>query len=140
MTLSSPQLPNVQEREFEGERYILAQGPPIAAGSPLTVNVGGLPHHSPVPRRIALMLVAVILGVGAVVATRRPREQASAARIKQLTVRREKLFNDLVRLEQQRRTGSVDASRHADRRPALIAQLERVYRDLDAESGQGAAR
>jgi hypothetical protein len=140
MTLSSPQLPNVQEREFEGERYILAQGPSIAAGSPLTVSVGGLPHHSPVPRRIALTLVAVILGVGAVVTTRRPREQASAARIKQLTARREKLFNDLVRLEQQRRTGTVDASRHADRRPALIGQLERVYRDLDAESGQGGLR
>ena len=32
MSLTSPQLPNVQEREFEGERYILAQGPPIPAG------------------------------------------------------------------------------------------------------------
>ena len=32
MSLSSPQLPGVQEREFEGERYILAQGPPIPAG------------------------------------------------------------------------------------------------------------
>ena len=29
MTLTSPQLPDVQEREFEGERYILAQGPPL---------------------------------------------------------------------------------------------------------------
>ena len=27
--LTSPQLPNVQEREFDGERYILAQGPAI---------------------------------------------------------------------------------------------------------------
>ena len=50
-----------------------------------------------------------------------------------------KAFNELVRLEQQRRAGSVDAARYAERRPALIAQLERVYRDLDAEGGQGAA-
>ena len=59
--------------------------------------------------------------------------------MKQLTGKREKIFNELVRLEQQRRAGSVDAARYAERRPALIAQLERVYRDLDAEGGQGAA-
>ena len=59
--------------------------------------------------------------------------------VKQLTGRREKIFNELVRLEQQKRMGSVDAARYAERRPALIAQLERVYRDLDAEGGQGAA-
>ena len=33
----------------------------------------------------------------------------------------------------------MDASRYAERRPALMAQLERVYRDLDTEGGQGLA-
>ena len=55
------------------------------------------------------------------------------------TAKREKLFTELVRLEQQKRAGSVDAARYAERRTALIAQLERVYRDLDAQGGQGAA-
>ena len=59
--------------------------------------------------------------------------------MKQLTGKREKIFNELVRLEQQRRTGSVDAAKYAERRSWLIAQLERVYRDLDAEGGQGVA-
>jgi hypothetical protein len=89
------------------------------------------------PRRIALSLVILILAAGFLTAARRPTQGGSAARVKQLTAKREKLFNDLVRLEQQRRTGGVDAPRHAARRPAIIAQLERVYRDLDAESGPG---
>ena len=134
--MTSPQLPNVQEREFEGERYILAQGPAISAGVPLAVTVSGLPHHSPWPRRIALTLAISMLAVGFWAATRRTTPGANAARIRQLTGKREKLFNELVRLEQQRRAGSIDAAKHADRRPALIAQLERVYRDLDAEGGQ----
>ena len=65
--------------------------------------------------------------------------RANAARVKQLSGKREKIFNELVRLEQQRRAGSIDAAKYAERRPALIAQLERVYRDLDAEGGQSAA-
>jgi hypothetical protein len=139
VTLTSPQLPTHQEREFEGVRYILAQGPPLAAGTTLTLNVSGLPHHSPVPRRIALTLAFVMLGAGFWAATRVPPPGANAARVKQLTGRREKIFNDLIRLEQQRRSGNLDAARYAERRQALIAQLERVYRDLDAEGGQSRA-
>jgi hypothetical protein len=137
MSLSSPQLPQVQEREFEGERYILAQGPAIAAGGTLSLTVTGLPHHSPVPRRIALLLAIAILGAAVWGARRKPAPTGSASRVKQLTGKREKIFNELVRLEQQRRTGSIDAAKYAERRPALVAQLERVYRDLDAEGGQG---
>jgi hypothetical protein len=139
MSLTSPQLPNVQEREFEGERYILAQGPPQAAGATLSLTIAGLPHHSLIPRRIALALAIVTLAAFGWAATRRPTPGGKAARTKQLTGKREKIFNELVRLEQQRRAGSVDAAKYAERRPALIAQLERVYRDLDAEGGQSAA-
>ena len=137
MTLTSPQLPNVQEREFEGDRYILAQGPPIAAGGTLALTVSGLPHHSLWPRRIALGLAVVFLGVGFWFAAGKPRPTANTARVKQLTGKREKAFNELVRLEQQRRSGGIDAAKYAERRSSLISQLERVYRDLDAEGGQG---
>jgi hypothetical protein len=136
--LSSPQLPNVQERVFEGERYVLAQGPAIPAGGTLSLEFSGLPHHSPVPRRIALGLVALILGAAVWAAARKPTPASNAGRVKQLTGKREKIFSELVRLEQQRRSGSVEAAKYAERRPALIAQLERVYRDLDAEGGQAA--
>ena len=139
MSLASPQLPNVQERDFEGERYILAQGPAQPAGTTLSIAISGLPHHSPVPRRIALALALVTLGAFGWAATRRRSPGANAVRVKQLTSKREKIFSELVRLEQQKRAGTIDAAKYAERRPALIAQLERVYRDLDAEGGQSAA-
>ncbi len=139
VSLSSPQLPNVQEREFEGERYILAQGPAITAGGTLSLTFSGLPHHSAVPRRLALSLAMLILGLAVWAGVRKPSPAGNAARVKQLTGKREKIFNELVRLEQQRRAGSVDTAKYTERRPALIAQLERVYRDLDAEGGQAAS-
>ena len=138
ISFSSPQLPNVQEREFQGERYILGQGPTLAAGSALAVTVSGLPHHSAWPRRIALALAITMLGAGVWAAGKRPAPGANASRVKQLSGRREKIYNELIRLEQQRRAGSIDTAKYAERRPALIAQLERVYRDLDPEGGQSA--
>jgi zinc ribbon protein len=138
MSLTSPQLPEQQEREFQGEHYVLAQGASQAAGGTLTLSISGLPHHSPVPRTIALVLACVMVAAG-VWAARARQPASDGARVKQLKGKREKIFSELVRLEQQRHTGSVDASRYAERRPALIAQLERVYRDLDTEGGQGLA-
>jgi hypothetical protein len=79
-----------------------------------------------------------LLGGGFWAASRRPLPGSNAGRIKQLSGKREKIYAELVRLEQQRRAGSVDAAKYAERRPALMAQLERVYRDLDAEGGQSA--
>ena len=139
ISFSSPQLPNVQEREFEGDRYVLAQGPALPSGAPLAITVTGLPHHSPWPRRIALTLAIGMLAIGFSAAGRRPRPSANAARAKQLAGKREKLYSELVRLEQQRRAGTIDAAKYAERRPALMAQLERVYRDLDTEGGKSAA-
>ena len=140
MSLTSPQLPEVQERDFQGDHYVLGQGPPQAAGSTLALNLAGLPHHSTVPRTVALVLACLMVGIGVWAAARVPKQgSGDAARLKQLKSKREKIFGDLVRLEQQRQTGSVDASRYAEKRPALIAQLERVYRDLDTEGGQGLA-
>lgn len=137
LTFTSPQLPSVQERDFDGERYILAQGPAIPAGGILTLNISGLPHKSAVPRQLALALAALMIGGGVWAAMKPPQQGANAGRSKQLSSKREKLFNDFVRLEQQKRAGSIDAARYGDRRTALMAQLERVYRDLDAQGGQG---
>ncbi len=106
ISLTSPQLPNVQERAFEGERYILAQGPAIPAGAPLAITVSGLPHHSPWPRRTALTLAIVMLAGGFWAADAGSSPTANAARVKQLNGKREKIFNELVRLEQQRRAAA----------------------------------
>jgi hypothetical protein len=139
MSLTSPQLPDQQDREFQGDHYVLAQGPAQGAGSTLTLNIAGLPHHSPVPRTVALVLACLMVATGVWAAMRSPRQGGDAARLKQLNGKREKIFSELVRLERQRQTGNIDASRYADRRRACIAQLERVYRELDTEGGQGLA-
>jgi hypothetical protein len=69
---------------------------------------------------------------------RRPTPGSERGEVKQLSGKREKIYAELVRLEQQRRAGGIDAAKYAERRPALMAQLERVYRDLDTEGGHSA--
>ena len=114
----------------------LAKMAVASARATLAVTVSGLPHHSPWPTRIALTLAIVMIAFGFWAAGQRPSPSADAARIKQLTGKREKIFSELVRLEQQRRAGTLDGAKHAERRQALVGQLERIYRDLDAEGGR----
>ena len=52
---------------------------------------------------------------------------------KRLIARREKLFQDLVKLENDRRRGRVDERRYAVRREELVAALETVYGGLDGD-------
>jgi hypothetical protein len=139
LALMSPQLTGIADREFEGQQYIVGQGQAIPAGGVLSLTVSGLPHHSPVPRRVAMALAALLIGGGFWAAARKPVRSPLAGRAQQLATKREKLFGELVRLEQQKRAGQVDTERYADKRASLIGQLERVYRDLDAHGGQGAA-
>jgi len=49
-----------------------------------------------------------------------------------LLARRDKLFNELVRLENDRRRGRVDDRRYAGRREELVALLEQIYSALDS--------
>jgi hypothetical protein len=55
-----------------------------------------------------------------------------AAERKRLIGRREKLFADLVRLENDHRAGRTDARRYAARREEIVAALEHVYGALDS--------
>ena len=52
---------------------------------------------------------------------------------KRLIARREKLFQDLVRIEQEHRGGRGDRSRYVSRREELLSELERIYGALDEE-------
>ncbi len=105
---------------------------PAAASTPgdtLTLNLSGLPHHSNVVRDVGV-------GVRRHRARRRAVGWASLAKPSQgadaqLQQRREKLYADLVALEEQRRKGRIDDDRYATRRESLVAQLERVMGELD---------
>jgi hypothetical protein len=133
-TLRSPQLKEQRELPADGEVFIAATGGAVAAGQPIELAVGGVPHHSPAPRRIALAL-ALVIGLAGAWAAGRPVEDAAAkaAERKRLLTRRDKLFNELVRLEQDRRTGRLDERRHAARREEVVGALEQVYSALDSD-------
>ena len=49
------------------------------------------------------------------------------------TERREKLFADLVRLENERRNGKLADARYEARRESLLAALEHIYGALDSD-------
>ncbi len=63
------------------------------------------------------------------------RSGAAAAR-QQLERRRDTVFAEIVRLDQQLKAGKLDEQEYAERRGDLVAELERIYGELDTE-GQG---
>jgi hypothetical protein len=131
-TLKSPQLKEQREMPAEGDVFIAATGGPVTAGQPIELTVDGVPHHSQAPRRVALSLALVVVLIGAWFATRPTGDAAAqAAEKKRLLARREKLFNELMRLEHDRRNGRADDRRYASRREELVAALEETYSALD---------
>lgn len=137
LSMTSPQLDRVQDTFTEGTAVIIGAGAALNAGTPLSITLTGLPHHSAVPRNISLVLASVIIIIGLWAATR--PGAAGADRLterKRLISRREKMLQDLVRLEQDHRRGKVDAARYRTRREELVQVLEHIYGALD-EDGVG---
>jgi hypothetical protein len=132
--LSSPLLVRQQDMPAGGDVYIAAAGEgAVAAGQPIVLSITGLPHHSPTPRYVALTL-ALGIALAGIWASRRPDDpEARGAERKRLIARREKLFQDLVRLELDHRRGRIDQGRFAARREELVAALEHVYGALDTD-------
>ena len=58
---------------------------------------------------------------------------AAKADKQQIVARRERLFQELVRLENDRRNNRGERSRYTERREALIASLEQLYGSLDTD-------
>ena len=132
--LTSPNLDRQQDMPAGGEMYIVGVGDrATAAGTPVSLLVTGLPHHSTTPRWIALGLALTIAVVGFVAAWRPAETQDRGNERKQLIARRERLFQDLLRLEADQRRGKGDGARYAARREALLAELEHVYGELDTD-------
>jgi hypothetical protein len=138
MRLTSAQIDRQQDMSSNGEAYIAASGPAIAPGQPIVLTLTGLPHHSAVPRWTALSMAIVIAFVGVWGIVRSGDQSRRQDERQRLAARREKLFQELVRLENERLIGRGDRVRQANRREELVASLEHVYAALDAdEAGEG---
>jgi hypothetical protein len=130
--LSSPQIERQQEMPAGGVIYLAAAGGAIGAGQPVVLTLSGMPHHSAAPLWVALGLAAAVVVVGLIVAAR-PAPGTPLDVHKQLIGRREKLFQDLLRLEADHRRGRVEPSRYANRREDIVGALEQVYGALDSD-------
>lgn len=128
--VKSAQLGQLQEAPADGKMYIIGNGAALPAGRALTIELSGLPHHETWPRNLALALAVVILGAGAWMALGRSENGADARR-RDLEARRERLFADLLRLEQDTRSGKIGADAYARLRGELLVTLERIYGELD---------
>ncbi len=131
--VSSPQLAQQQEMNAQGDTYIAGGGGPVAAGQPIALTIDNLPHHSVAPMWTALGLAALIVIAGVLMSRSNDAAEDRAAERKRLLARRDKMFGDLVRLEQDHRTGKIGDQRYTERREALIASLEQVYGALDVD-------
>jgi hypothetical protein len=132
--LTSPNLDRQQEMPAGGDMYVVGVGERATpSGQPVSLMITGLPHHSAVPRWIALACAVTIALIGVVAAWRPKEPRAGGSERKQLIARREKLFQDFLRLESDHRRGKGDSARYAGRREALLAELEQVYGALDTD-------
>lgn len=134
LQMTSPQFTEHDQATAQnGTPYLLGGGRGLPAGGTLTVQLSGLPVPPAWPRQVALATGVLILIAGAWVAMSRSADAGNAQQ--RLTDRRESLFGELVKLEEQRRAGRVDGSKYASRRQRLLADLERVYGELDGVPG-----
>ena len=130
--MASPQFTNVREVTSEDGVYLLAEGPALAAGTPLAIELSNLPAHSRAPRFIALGLALAVAAFGIWLgSTGRPsrgREREA------LITRRDALLGQLAQLEAKRRDDAIGADKYASRRQRLLSELEEIYGELDEAS------
>jgi hypothetical protein len=134
VTFRSPQAASARETSMDGGSvYIMASGQGLPAGGRVQFQLEGLPHHSSVPRFVALGLAVFVIGLGAWLASNGPDPKLAEARHK-AAEKRDALMDDLVELERQHAAGSLEGQKYATRREVLMSQLERVYAQLDRET------
>jgi hypothetical protein len=142
IVLTSPQLTTIREGSDGGKEFVIGTGPGLKADDVLSLDISGLPHPATWPRDTALALAVVTLVVGAWGAARTGGRSGEAAARQHLEARRERAFAELLALDARRQAGSVGADEAANRRGHLLAELEKIYGELDtggadSRAGQG---
>ncbi|MCX6551832.1 MAG: hypothetical protein NTY02_12675 [Acidobacteria bacterium] len=136
-SMASPQFASSNEMPGQGPGFILGIGGALAPGRPLSVDLRGLPSRSHLGRYLTIGIAFVVLLAGFYAASTARAGSGGAGRQAHLEDRRDKLMADLVRIEHQFRSGTMEESRYVSRHGDLVSQLERVYGELDQQSGTG---
>jgi hypothetical protein len=134
MELHSAQIAEHRDMPLQGETFIVAKGPAVAAGQTVAFTLSGLPHQALWPRNLAVGLAVVILAAGAWGSTRLGKSAPDDERRRRLDAKRDRLFAELTSIEEQHGQNSIDPERYGSRRDELIAALERVYAEMDGEA------
>ncbi len=130
MQVVAPVLAQSREAQAEGRTYWTGTGPGLNAGEVLTVSLEGLPYHSPWPRYTALTLAGVVVLVGLWLGF---SPVNAAGRIAELEGRRAALLDAVRALDDNDRDAAATGQATAEKRAALLDELEGVYAMLDAE-------
>jgi hypothetical protein len=139
MGLASAQLPTVREANDGAKRFVMGMGPALKAGQSFEFEVTGVPHHPTWPRNVALALAVVLLGTGIWASLRKGRGEGEDAARHALERRREAIFSELLRIDRQGTQDDRGAPERESRRTALVAELGKIYGELDSEGVGGTA-
>jgi len=140
MSLKSPQLTRTTETALGGQPFIMGTGPGIPVGTALSLQLSGLPAHDRTGEYVALGLAIGIVVFGIWFSIVPSGDTAETSRRHTLEARRDEGLAALAALERDRASGSVVSGRYEPRRAALMAQLERIYGELDGQSGPAGGR
>ena len=135
MEVQSPQIAEHRDMPVQAQTFIVGKGPAVPAGGTIAITFSGLPHQPVWPRNVALALAVTILagGVWAGLRARKPTA-GEVDRRRRLDAKRDRLFTELVGLEEQHRAGTLAPDRYAMRRTELVAALEQLYAQIDDEA------
>jgi hypothetical protein len=130
LSISSPQFTSATDVTAEaGDVFVLGRGPALPAGGKTVVTLSNLPVHSKLPRYVAFGLAGLLASVGVWLSVSRRAHPDSARQT--LVKRRDTLLSQLEQLESKRRAGTVEQHNYSARRQRILAELERIYGELD---------
>ena len=131
MQLRSPQITQSREMNARVGTFMVGGGPRLAANETFSISLLGLPHHSVIPLRVALVLVGLLV-MWCLWKSTRPMTVMNDASLRQkLEARRDRLYDDLVQVETTYRIGTLADGPYTLRRKTIFGQLERLYQRLE---------
>jgi hypothetical protein len=137
MRLSSASAPTVRDTQLQGTPFIMGTGASVPTGTPLQLTLTGLPHKSRAAVYVTLAIAVALVAWGAWMALSQSSSAAvaRAARRRELEGRRDRGLSALAALERRHAGRAIDEEEYIEERRSLVADLERIYGELDDRGG-----